>query len=61
MISTYKRFRKPGQADVYAKQFKYTLLDGSASLHISESMVTVSYVSLPESTDELGTGPGKKW
>jgi hypothetical protein len=41
-ISTYKRFRLPDMKKKL-KSVKFTLLDGSSGLHISEQKVSISY------------------
>jgi hypothetical protein len=47
-----------GSGDVNSKQFKFTLLDSSRGLHISESTVSISYTFRQQSSDELGIGEG---
>jgi hypothetical protein len=43
IISIYKKSLSDGFGDVNLQQFKFTLLDGSQGLHISEWMVSISY------------------
>jgi hypothetical protein len=45
--------------NVNLRQFKFTLLGGSCGFHISESMVSISYVSLRKNSSELDKGTGK--
>jgi hypothetical protein len=53
--------RVPDRVDVNSKKYKFTLLDGSRCLHISDSTVSISYVSLPDTSGELGKGTAEKW
>jgi hypothetical protein len=50
----------PDRADVHSDQFKFTLLDVSRCLHISESTVGISHTFRYQRSGELGKGSGKR-
>jgi hypothetical protein len=42
-LQVYERYKTARWGDKKLKEFKFMLLDGSHCLHISESMVSISY------------------